>query len=83
MSWSFVFIGKPENIVTALEQQSEKMEGQSKIEYDAAMPHFVALVKENFAASAPMLKITASGHGHEASYRQCIVNIEYIYGTIV
>ena len=83
MSWTISFIGKPENVVAALEQQSEKMDGQSKVEYDAALPHFVALVKENFASTAPLLKITASGHGHDNNYRQCTVNIEYVYVILV
>lgn len=87
MSWSVTFIGKPENVATALEQQSEKMDGQSKVEYDAALPHFVALVKENFGANPPVVKIAASGHGYaengEQKNRQCAVNIELIYGTIV
>jgi hypothetical protein len=87
MSWSVTFIGKPENVATALEQQSEKMDGQSKVEYDAALPHFVALVKENFGANAPIVKIAASGHGYaeggEQKNRQCAVNIELIYGAIV
>ena len=87
MSWSICFIGKPENVVTALEEQSKKMDGQSKVEYDAALPHFAALVKENFGNRQAILKITASGHGYavneEQQNRQCTVNIETLWGTLV
>lgn len=87
MSWSITFIGKPENVAKALEEQSAKLEGQSKVEYDSALPHFVALVKENFGDTPPMIKINASGHGYasggEQKQRQCVVSVELWYGTIV
>lgn len=88
MSWSITFIGKPENVANALEQYSEKLSGQSKIEYDSALPHFIALTKENFGSIPQVLKITASGHGQAGSdgeqiQRQCIVSIELFYGTLV
>lgn len=83
MSWSICIIGKPENVAIALEKESEKLSGQSKVEFDAALPHFVALVKENFGENPPMMKITANGHGHGDHYRNCTVSIELIYGTIV
>jgi hypothetical protein len=90
MSWSVQFIGKPENVATALEAESAKFSDQSKVEYDAALPHFVALVKENFGNTGTIgtiLKFTASGHGYsvngEQKNRQCLVNIEAIYGTLV
>lgn len=87
MSWSITFIGKPENVAVALAKQSEKMDGQSKVEYDAALPHFVALVKENFGDNTPIVKINANGHGYavngEQKQRQCSVSIELIYGIMV
>ena len=87
MSWSVQFIGKPENVATALEAESAKFSDQSKVEYDAALPHFVALVKENFGNIGQVLKFSASGHGYsvngEQKNRQCLVNIEAIYGTLV
>lgn len=89
MSWTINFIGKPENVVTALEKHSNNLTGASKIEYDAALPHFVALIKENFGSNPLIVKIIASGHGYEhvehgeQSYRQCSVIIEQIYGTLV
>jgi hypothetical protein len=87
MSWSINFIGKPENVAAALVEQSAKMDGQSKVEYDAALPHFVALVKENFGPNPPFVKLAASGHGFETNkegrYRQCSVTLEFIHGTLV
>ncbi len=87
MSWSITLIGKPENVAAALEQQSEKMDGQSKIEYDSSLPHFVALVKENFGDNTPLVKFSANGHGYavngEQKQRQCNCCIELIYATLV
>lgn len=87
MSWSINFIGKPENVAKALEDQSEKLDGQSKVEYDSVLPHLVGIVKENFAPIQTMLKLVASGHGYasdgEQKQRQCTVSLEIWYGTIV
>lgn len=80
-----MLIGKPENVVAALELESNKMDGQSKVEYDAALPHLIGLVKENFGNASQLIKISANGHGFngEPSYRQCGVQIESLYGGIV
>lgn len=82
-----ILIGSPENVAKALTEQSEKMEGQSKVEYDSALPHIVGLVKENFGDDGPIIKLSASGHGYsvdgEQKQRQCVVTLERIYGTLV
>lgn len=88
MSWSINFIGKPENVATALNEHSKKLSDQSKVEYDSALPHLVGLVKENFNKNADMLvKVTASGHGYatgeEQIDRYCTATVEGVYGTIV
>jgi hypothetical protein len=86
MSWSVVFIGKPENVAAALNEQSEKLDGASKVEYDAALPHLVGIVEQNFGENSPAVKITANGHGYtngEQSSRQLTVSIELMYGTLV
>lgn len=87
MSWSVTFIGKVENVVAALEEQSKKMEGQSKVEFDSVLPHLVGIAKENFGMDNPLLKVTASGHGYAADgkqvNRQCVVNVERVYGMLV
>ena len=87
MSWSIQFIGKPENVVKALNEQSVKFNNQSRVEYDSALPHMVALVKENFGPDDIVLKIIASGHGmanaKEQIDRYFTISIERIYGVIV
>lgn len=87
MSWSIQLIGKSENVADALLKESEKVSGQSKVEFDTALPHLIALVKENFGNPASLLKITANGHGYavgdEQRNRNLNVTIENIYGTIV
>lgn len=65
MSWSIGLIGTPDNICAALDEQSGKMDGQSKVEFDAALPHLKALVSDNFNKQygPPSLLLEASGHG--------------------
>jgi len=88
MSWSVILIGNPDNIVKALQQNSEKLNGTSKDEFDAALPHLIGLVKENSnKTQQPVLKLSASGHGYlrdsEFDYKTCQVLIEDIGGLIV
>lgn len=90
MSWNVTFIGDPVNVVKALEENSAKLDGASKVEYDAALPHLVELVKQNFNNNGIgiVVKVTASGHGYTGTdgidqYRQCIVNVEQLYGVLV
>lgn len=88
MSWSITLVGKSENIAKALEEYAIKLTGQSKEEYESALPHLVGLVKENFSkTSPPMLKIEAAGSGYadkgEQVNRNCVVSIQAWYGTIV
>lgn len=93
MSWSVNFIGSPENVAKALESFNAGGD-QSQVEYDAAKPHLIALVKNNFVTanhtypqSAPTLKLTAYGSGSvaggEQTQRSCIVNIEALSHKVV
>ena len=85
MSWSITLIGKPENIVAALKEQSEKLSGMSKTEFDDALPHLVGLVEQNFnttTTAGPVINLTASGHGYD-NYRQCTVSIQPLAGNLV
>jgi len=85
MSWSVNFIGKPEKVSEALMAQSAQMNGDSKVEYDAALPHLVALVNENFGNDSPV-KLAASGHGTAGGTnpnRYLTVTCEPIYGLLV
>jgi hypothetical protein len=90
MSWSITIIGHPQNVATALTAQSEKLEGQSKVEFDSALPHMVALVQENFnpeGMTQPVIKLDASGHGYatngEQKQRTFNATIESFYATLV
>lgn len=86
MSWSIHFIGEPEKVTTALTAQSDKLSGASKEEYDAALPHLLGLVGQNFGEPSPVVSIAASGHGHSSApkpYNQCQVKLELLYGTLV
>lgn len=86
MSWSFSAIGTPEKIASALDVESTKMSGQSKLEFDAAKPHLQALLRENFAPEdmgARIVNFAASGSGsatdtHQIN-RSCSVKIEPMY----
>lgn len=83
MSWSVNYIGKPEKIAEALEQQSEKLTGQSKTEFDAALPHLCALVKQNFnKAGDYIVQLDANGHGYDG-FNNCNVSIKAIGGGIL
>lgn len=90
MSWNVTFIGDPINVVKALEENSAKLDGAFKVEYDAALPHLVGLVKENFNNNGigVIVKVTASGHGFKGTdgidqYRQCTASVEQLYGVLV
>lgn len=60
MSWSINKSGTIEEVVKALEEHSNTISDQSKEEFDSALPHLIALVKENVGGS---VNISASGHG--------------------
>ena len=92
MSWSISFIGKPENVALAIEGEATKMEGQSRLEYEDAVPHLAALVRQNFAKegtnyTTPCVRITANGHGDSREgdqlARQLAVTIEANYTKLV
>ena len=85
MSWSVSFIGKPENVAIALEEEKEKMDEQTRKEYEGALPHMVGLVKQNFS-NIPVVKIEASGHGFgegESEHRECRCHVEPFYTQLV
>jgi len=85
MSWSIQLIGKTENLIKALEEKSKSLEGAgpSKVDFDAALPHLIGLVKQNYAQDGdPALMIEANGHGHD-NYRQCTVSIKHAPAVVV
>jgi len=70
MSWSVSMSGKPAEVVRKLRETSYT--GDSKVEFDAALPHLVGLVEQNHAERT--VSLTASGHGVEN--RECRVNLQ-------
>ena len=88
MSWSVNYIGKPQKVVEALNTQSTALSGQSKTEYDEALPHLVALVEQNFGTPY-LINLSAAGHGlensqdPEKSTRQLTASIAIMYGILV
>jgi hypothetical protein len=92
MSWSFQAIGKPEKIVQALEEESNRLTAQSKVEFDDAKPHLAALVLQNFAKGDASLMpaaihLNASGsgtsRGDEQMQRSCTVEIKPLYTRLL
>lgn len=90
MSWGISLIGKSANVATALDDYSTKLEGQSKIEFDAALPALRALVLENFGKGdypEPVIRLDASGTGSsrdgEQLARNVTVKIEPFYSKLV
>ena len=60
MSWSVNKTGTPDEVVAYLKEQSNILYGQSKEEYDAALPHLIAIVEQNLGGS---ISLNAYGHG--------------------
>ena len=99
MSWSVSLFGTPDKVAAALDNHSnDKMTGQSKLEWDEAKPHLIALVKQNFvteeymkqypnALVSPLVKLDASGSGSSSGDKQlqrsCSIKIETIYTNLV
>lgn len=79
MSWSISAVGKPEELVEALDMKSIQLAGQSKIEYDNALPHLKALVQQNFGTGGN-IQLSAHGSGLEFDRQQlnrsCSVSIK-------
>ena len=83
MSWSFSSKGKPDVVAKALEDYGATLSGQSKIEFDDALPHLAGLVKQTFEnrahREATTIALTASGSGSATGDQQlersCTVNL--------
>jgi hypothetical protein len=86
MSWSIALIGNPDAICKALDAQSEKMSGQSKQEFDEAIPAIKTLVSCN--VNGQSVRVTRNGHASFDAAGTKIqgytaVNIEPNYGLVV
>lgn len=84
MSWSISFAGTPEEVVEKLEKESSALQGDSKEEYDAALPYLVGLVKLNYGTKG-QIRIDGFGHAYKPTqvveggippYSKCIVSIK-------
>jgi hypothetical protein len=90
MSFSVNYIGTPTKIVEALKKHSEELTGQSKEEFDAALPSIIGIVELNYDNSAGhcmSIKLSAHGHaysnGGERRSSNCSVNIEAVGSQIL
>lgn len=91
MSWSICIIGKPENVVKALGDYSEKLTGASKEEFDAALPNIVALVKMNYNRNPnqteSVIRVEGNGHAYkqndEPYYSNLNISVTPLNGTLV
>lgn len=64
MSWSLNVVGTRDNIRAALKAESSRLTGQSKEEFDDALPHLDALLELNIntANLQQLYELEASGH---------------------
>lgn len=89
MSWSVNYIGTPENVTKALDENSAKLQDKSKEEYDEALPHLKGLIAMNYNKQfAGMgIKLVAAGHaytdGKDSAYSNCTISITPIDCTLV
>lgn len=88
MSWSFNAAGKPADLVAALRAESERLTGNSKSEFDEALPHLIGLIELN-SCEHPDQRIDLEANGHavfadgKKSSSNCSVNISSFYKRIL
>lgn len=87
MSWSIELIGKPENLVVALDKHSESLSGPSKEEFDAVLPHAKGIIQQNYGPHAQLLRVKGYGSGYkptpETEHRSCMLSVEPVVGQLV
>lgn len=87
MSWSVSFIGKPDKVATKLEEQVDIYQGDSKKEYEEALPFLKGLLALNTGHPDEVMQVTAAGHAYIVDGKKvnsrCTVKIEAIYGVLV
>lgn len=83
-------LGTPENVSKALAAESERQTGQSKLEYDDALPHLQFLVSQNFHTEnkdQALIELDASGSGYckedKQVQRSLSVSIKHQYRKLV
>lgn len=93
MSWSINLIGSVDKLSSELDRLSrESYTGNSKEEYDTALPHLKALLAMNVdKKNTKLVKLEASGHAEfrewngkkEVTYSNCSVKIEPTYSQFL
>lgn len=84
MSWSIDLIGNQHAIVYELVAKSGPMAGDSKVEYDAALPHIIGLVEQNWSMDYPcVLRVTANGHGVGEKARSLNVQVQRVNAELL
>lgn len=88
MSWGVTFIGTPDKVCAALEANSAALTGQSKAEFDDALPHLVGLVKQNrMGDGMALVQLEANGSGYTKDgveqSRNLAVKLTPVYGKIL
>jgi hypothetical protein len=89
-------IGLPDKVIDGLKKHADDtgLSGQSREEFEAALPHLIGLVEQNIVAGVPanpqypkLIKINASGHGSKKdgawTERNCSASVEYSYTKIL
>jgi hypothetical protein len=80
MSFSVTFIGKPDAIKRKLAEESERLTGQSKQEFDAVKPALETVLDQNVGNN--VLRLDANGHasfnGDTKAYGQCSVSVSVL-----
>lgn len=88
MSFSVSIVGKPEAIKRALANESERLTGQSKEEFDAVKPAIETILDQNMnlGGDPSVFRVDANGHanfsGGVKQYGNCSVKVERI-GVLV
>lgn len=80
MSWSIYKSGTPEEVVKALEEHSNTISDQSKEEFDSALPHLIALIKENIGGNIDISAYGYGGKNADGTYfdKNCQVTIKRV-----
>ena len=78
MSFSVTLIGKPEEIKRKLAEESERLSGQSKTEFDAIKPALETLLDQQVGNG--VVSVHANGHatfiGETKTYGNCSVELK-------
>lgn len=92
MAWSISLIGTPADISSELASHSQSLIGDSKAEFDEALPHLQGLVNQNLypdetGSSSQALHLSASGHASKTDGKKyqssCHVSIQPSFTRVV